>query len=102
MYIKSILFMCFHLFYFMFFHDIMIKIGDDSMKCEKCGFIPNPGDQVCINCGAKLSVKNAVMQGLETVEVEKENKKSNKNIIFLIIGIVFILIIIFLLLWRFL
>ena len=31
------------------------------MKCEKCGATPNPGDQVCMNCGANLSFENAIV-----------------------------------------
>ena len=51
------------------------------MKCDKCGFNINPGDQVCMNCGAKLSLY---------VEPEnsslKNDKKSKYKYLALIIG----------------
>lgn len=64
------------------------------MKCEKCGFTPNPGDQICMKCGSKLSFKNAVMPGLE--EIELGTTKNNKpKIGIYITGILFVIIIIF-------
>lgn len=71
------------------------------MKCEQCGFIPNPGDQVCINCGAKLSIKNAVMPGVETINIEK-NKNNNKKIIPLLVSIIIVLSIIIFVIVKFL
>ena len=65
------------------------------MKCEKCGFIPNPGDQVCMNCGAKLSLLNAVVPEVEEVRVE-EKKDNKKVIIFTVIGVLVLIVIIFL------
>ena len=57
------------------------------MKCEKCGFIPNPGDQICINCGAKLSLTNADVPEIE--EIKEPVKKNNKKyIIGIILGII--------------
>ncbi len=65
------------------------------MKCDKCGFVPNPGDQICMNCGAKLSLLNAVLPDVEEVKIE--TKKNNKKIIIIsVIGIVALIIIIFL------
>lgn len=66
------------------------------MKCDKCGFIPNPGDQVCINCGAKLSLINAVVPELETVNVPDEKKSNKKLVIGAIIGIVVLIVAVFL------
>lgn len=71
------------------------------MKCEQCGFIPNPGDQVCINCGAKLSIKNAVMPGVETINIEK-NMNNNKKIIPLLVSIIIVLSIIIFVIVKFL
>ena len=71
------------------------------MKCDKCGFIPNPGDQICINCGAKLSTINAVVTEIGE-EVKLEEKKDNKKLIFIIIGGIIILIIIIFLIIKFL
>ena len=69
------------------------------MKCDKCGFTPNIGDQVCMNCGAKLSSSNASMPGVEAFKIKEENiNKSNKSLIvvFTVIGIIIISVIIFL------
>lgn len=66
------------------------------MKCNKCGFIPNPGDQICMNCGAKLSADNAIVPGVETIE-EKENitQKNNKKIIVaILIGLIVLIFIV--------
>lgn len=66
------------------------------MKCENCGFTPNPGDQVCINCGAKLKV--ATIQSINDIEklsyVPEKEVKSNKKVwlIALITTLVIILI----------
>lgn len=62
------------------------------MKCDKCGNPVNAGDQVCMNCGARLSTSNAIYKELE--HLEKKETKKNKSILFLILGIVFILAII--------
>ncbi len=61
------------------------------MKCEKCGATPNPGDQVCINCGAKLSLDNAVVSRVESIPVEE--KKSRKPL-YIIGGIILVIVII--------
>lgn len=66
------------------------------MKCEKCGFIPNPGDQICIKCGAKLSLVNAVMPEIEEVSIEQEKRVNKKFIIGVIAGIVILILIVFL------
>ena len=67
------------------------------MKCEKCGFVPNPGDQVCINCGAKLSVINAVVPDVEeTLEKKPEKTSDNKKLIIgTILGVVVFVIAVF-------
>lgn len=66
------------------------------MKCEKCGFIPNPGDTVCINCGAKISMMNAIVPEVETLQVEEVKKDNKKFIIGIVVGIVLLILIIFL------
>ena len=71
------------------------------MKCEKCGFVPNPGDQICINCGAKLSLKNAVIPEVEKVEFESE-KKDYKKLILVVSGIIILAIILIVLIIKFL
>lgn len=69
------------------------------MKCDKCGYDVNPGDRICLNCGAKLSNNNAVMPEVEKVNIEE--KKDKKNFIILIVlGV--IIVIIFVLLFVFL
>ena len=56
------------------------------MKCEKCGFTPNPGDTVCINCGNKLNVENAVMPGIESIVKNlAPDKKGIKPVYILVI-----------------
>lgn len=45
------------------------------MKCDKCGFNVNVGDQICINCGQKLSVKNAIIPEIDKVQTEVVNKR---------------------------
>lgn len=66
------------------------------MKCDNCGFDTNPGDQICINCGAKLSVANQMMPKVEENPTKEEKKQYNKAFIYTIIGIVVSIIIIFL------
>ncbi len=61
------------------------------MKCDKCGATPNPGDQVCINCGAKLSLDNAIVRNVESVPAQ--TKKSHKSL-YLIGGIILVIVII--------
>lgn len=67
------------------------------MKCEKCGFVPNPGDQVCINCGAKLSVINAVVPDVEEITAKTVEKTGNnrKLIMVTIFGVVVLIIAVF-------
>ncbi len=72
------------------------------MKCERCGFIPNPGDQICMICGAKLSVKNAVMPGLEKVSIEKNSKSKNTKLIILLVGGIILLAVIVFVIIKFL
>ena len=63
------------------------------MKCDKCGFNTNPGDQICINCGAKLNLNNyspEIVQKTEEI-VKKDNKKVLIiSIISVILGILFV------------
>ncbi len=66
------------------------------MKCEHCGFIPNPGDQICMNCGAKLPAINAVVPEVEKVISHEEKKDNKKNIILTILSILFAVAVIFL------
>lgn len=68
------------------------------MKCDKCGFTPNLGDQVCMNCGAKLSSDNALILGVDAFKLEEEKVKKNNIliVIFTVLGIIIISIIIFL------
>lgn len=66
------------------------------MKCDKCGFVPNPGDQICINCGAKLSLQNVVIPEVEKVEVPVEKKYNKKLIIIISSASVLAIILIFL------
>lgn len=49
------------------------------MKCEKCGFTPNPGDTICINCGAKLSDVNAIVSGLEKIQMSDDKNSEKKK-----------------------
>lgn len=67
------------------------------MRCEKCGFEPNPGDQVCINCGAKLSVINAIVPEIEEIKNNEDTNKDNKKLIIMTsLGIIALIIIVFL------
>ncbi len=61
------------------------------MKCANCGFTPNPGDQICMNCGAKLSLYTPEEIKPEVVETKK---KDQKFLIFLIGGIILGIIIV--------
>jgi uncharacterized membrane protein YvbJ len=66
------------------------------MRCEKCGYVPNPGDQICINCGAKLSLDNAIVPEVE-IQTQEENIKDNKKFIIIIsLGILALIIVVFL------
>lgn len=52
------------------------------MKCDKCGFETNPGDQICINCGSKLSlnnISNDVYKHVDSVKKEESTSKSGDN-----------------------
>ncbi len=67
------------------------------MRCEKCGFIPNPGDQVCINCGAKLSIiASSLAPEVSKIQVEEEKKDYKKLIIGVSGGIIVLIIVVFL------
>ncbi len=68
------------------------------MKCDKCGFNINPGDQVCMNCGAKLSLYLKP----ESPEPLENEKKSNSKYLALIIGGVLLFIFLVVLLVIFL
>lgn len=73
------------------------------MKCDKCGFTTNPGDQVCINCGSKLSLSNLVSDGYKEVNTiintESEKKTINKKIIiFTSIGVLILILVVVLIL----
>ncbi len=65
------------------------------MKCDKCGFEVNPGDQICINCGSKLSEVNMVYPNLETEKKSKKikNVKKRNTILFYILSVILLLII---------
>lgn len=73
------------------------------MKCDNCGSLVNPGDQVCINCGAKLSSTNAYIPEVgETITKNEEPKKDNKLFILgVILVVVIVLIIIFFIIKNF-
>ena len=64
------------------------------MKCDKCGFIPNPGDQVCINCGAKLSTVNAYVPEIEKTLEPNPKKEDRKVLIYSIASILIAIVII--------
>ena len=72
------------------------------MKCSKCGGEIYPGDQICMHCGAKLSIDNVVSSVVEEVINETKPKKANKWFVLLIILGVLILIIIIVLVIKFL
>ncbi len=65
------------------------------MKCDNCGFTPNPGDQICINCGAKLSIINAVVPEVDVIESKNDTKNNKKIIIISIIGVLLFIIVVF-------
>ena len=67
------------------------------MKCEKCGYTPNPGDQICINCGAKLSISSTLIPEVDIPKEEEKPKKDKKHLIliFTILGIIISIIVIF-------
>lgn len=65
------------------------------MKCDKCGYDVYPGDQICMNCGAKLSLNNSVIPELHDLVTPKSDK-SKKNIYIIIGTLVGILLLIFL------
>ena len=58
------------------------------MKCEKCGYTTHPGDQVCINCGANLSLAHSYVPGIDKHIPEINSDAKKKNIKFLILSIV--------------
>ena len=64
------------------------------MKCDKCGFKPNPGDQICMNCGAKLSLVNVVVPEVEKVEVEPV-RNTKKIVIISVVGVLLLIILVF-------
>lgn len=63
------------------------------MKCKNCGFEVNPGDQICMNCGAKLSVENTVLPEVEKIPKPTKNCKNNIPTIILITIVILIIII---------
>lgn len=71
------------------------------MKCDKCGFETNPGDQICINCGSKLSlnnISNDVYKHVDSVKKEESTSKNGDNkkiIIFTSIGILATALVVF-------
>lgn len=65
------------------------------MKCDNCGFIPNPGDTICMKCGARLSSKNAIVPGLEKIEETYKKSNNTKLIVGIILGIVLLALIVF-------
>ena len=67
------------------------------MKCDKCGYQVNPGDQVCINCGAPLSSENAIIPEVDGVYMTKSEKKNRTWLIFVILGVILFIVIVFLL-----
>ena len=75
------------------------------MKCEKCGYETHPGDQICINCKAKLSLAHSYVPGIDkTVEIEPvvENKKKNiRFAVFCGIGVLVLILVVVLLLCFF-
>lgn len=69
------------------------------MKCEKCGFQTNPGDQICINCGAELGINNILIPEVDYTFTNLENKKTEKEsskkfITTCIIGVIIFIIVI--------
>lgn len=72
------------------------------MKCEKCGFEPFEGDQVCINCGAKLSINVVNNNDIKDNKVIIEENNKNKRAIYITIGAIIVLIIVVFLVINFL
>ncbi len=64
------------------------------MKCENCGYETHPGDQKCINCGETLSLAHSIIPDIDNLlkEETKEEKKENRNFMFICIGVVTALI----------
>ena len=71
------------------------------MKCDKCGYKVNPGDQVCINCGAPLSQLNAIIQEVDGVYKPVEEKTSKKWVLFIILGVLLFIVVVFLIVYFF-
>lgn len=65
------------------------------MKCDKCGFSTNLGDQICINCGATLSLDHALSKVDQRMSIPEE-KSSKKIRIFSILGVLLGVLIAFL------
>ncbi len=57
------------------------------MKCDKCGATTNPGDQICINCGAKLSIENMIMPEVEKVNNIPNKKEISKETLYIVIAV---------------
>lgn len=77
------------------------------MTCEKCGSKTNPGDQICMNCGAELSLNNVIVPNVDltiTMEESKDpNKKEQKKfLIYCTIGVIalILLVVIIVILWM--
>ncbi len=69
------------------------------MKCDKCGYVTHPGDQVCINCGAKLSLAHSIIPednlGIRKKEEEKTlNEKDYRFLIVCILGVVIVILLV--------
>ncbi len=69
------------------------------MTCDKCGFKTNPGDQICINCGAELSLNNIVVPNVDLTITMPEQKETEKNdrkkfITICIIGVVAVILLV--------
>lgn len=71
------------------------------MKCDKCGFIANEGDRVCINCGAELRVQGDNGLSLKKIEYNDKTKK-NFRIVYYIIGTLLFILVVVLLTYHFL
>ena len=74
------------------------------MRCEKCGYETHPGDQICINCKAKLSLAHSYVPGIDKiVEIETvvEKKKNIRFAIFCAIGVFFLMLLVILLICFF-
>ena len=73
------------------------------MKCNKCGGEIHPGDQICMTCGAKLSLDNTIMPEVDNINnVSSKPSSGNKKKILIIISSILIIIIITIFIVKFL